>query len=70
MYYHVKVIFKSKEIFEDDFEGVFINDNIEVLFLYSFIYVDEEGKKGLERYSIGLSEIESVEINPIYEDSR
>lgn len=73
MLYHVKVIPTNsadvKEPLEDDFDGIFINDNTEILFLYQ-LFIDKDGKKVVERISIPLNVIDTLEIQPIYEDNR
>ena len=70
MYYHVKIIFTKtadvKEPLVDDFDGAFINDNSETLFLYQTFY-DDNGEKHMERYAIPLIYISTVEISPICE---
>ena len=75
MYYHVKVKFNNSmpstyEDLEDDFNGAFINDHQEILYLYTEPYIDEKGDRQLERYAIPLHVIDSVEIKFIYEDNR
>lgn len=75
MFYHVKVTFNNYapadcHDIDDEFTGVFINDNSEILFLYTH-YIDEKGQKTVERISIPLRAVDTVEIKPIYyEDSR
>ena len=81
MFYHVKLIFsdslygvehafyETNNILEDDFDCVSINEASETLFLYTR-FVSESDERQIERLSIPLCYIKSIEVIPIYEDNR
>lgn len=71
MRYHVKLTLTKYappdcESLDDVFDGIFINENAELLFLYTG-YVDESGRRLLERFDIPIRLIDKLEVSPLCE---
>lgn len=71
MRYHIKLTMNKYappncRFLEGDYDSMYINDNSDILFLYEG-FIDENGVRAVERTSIPLHAVDTLEVKMIHE---
>ena len=69
MLYHIRIVNQRLDILEGDFYSIFFDEQKEIVVLCAHSE-DEEWKHGIIRYVVEFRDIESIEIDIVYEDNK